>query len=121
MYKCHVQLKETQQALDVLSSVPLKQRDAKIAMALAKMYHHFKNDTRSALICYKQALGMCPFALEAMQGLFSLGMTRPEVDAITSKPSGKPKVASLTAIRWLPGWLDAQACIAKHDYTGTVY
>jgi len=27
-----------------LSSVPLKQRNAKIAMALAKLYHHFKNN-----------------------------------------------------------------------------
>lgn len=61
-------------------SIPIKEKDAKVAMALAKLYHHYKNErfqinyfngyfnivyyvcsrtyihpSRCAIICYKQA------------------------------------------------------------------
>lgn len=122
MYKCYMQLKESQEALDILSSIPLKQRDAKVAVALGKLYHHFKNDNKCALICYKQAVSMCPLALDAVLGLLTLGMSLPEVVAVSASKAPPPPNQGnpLTTVGWLAGWLEAQARVAQCDFAGAV-
>lgn len=55
MHLCHVKLQHSDQAIDVLQSIPGKQRNAKINMALAKLYHQSGME-RSAITAYKEVL-----------------------------------------------------------------
>ncbi|XP_064391435.1 anaphase-promoting complex subunit 7-like isoform X2 [Halichondria panicea] len=117
MYQCHMKLKEKQEALDMLTSIPLKQRDSKVALGLGKLYHHFKNESREAKICYKQALSMSPLALEAAIGLLSLGVALSEVVFISRSLHCEEEGGILTPGTWLYSWLEVQAYIARHEYS----
>jgi anaphase-promoting complex subunit 7 len=89
MYRCHVLLRQHQEALDTLSSIPLRLRNVQVAVALGNLYKNFKNDSRCAIICYRQALSMCPSAVEAMLGLQCLGIS--VSDGQQSIPTSSPK------------------------------
>lgn len=120
MYKCHMQLKEPQAALDILLAVPLKeQRCPKVTLAMARIYKDINKDTKSAIICYKQALSLSPLAVEAMLGLISLGMTLHEVTFLSAVKAAS-QTSPLHSLPWLNVWIEAQACIAKEDFSGGV-
>ena len=58
---------------------------------------------------------MCPYAIEAMLGLLSLGMTLSEVHTLTSTrptPHSPPITNSLLVARWL----EVQEDVSKHEY-----
>jgi anaphase-promoting complex subunit 7 len=55
IHVCHVNLKQSHQAIVVLQSIPGKLRNAKINMALAKLYQQGGME-RSAIACYKEVL-----------------------------------------------------------------
>lgn len=55
IHLCHVGLKQSHQAITVLQSIPGKQRNAKINMALARLYQQGGME-RSAITSYKEVL-----------------------------------------------------------------
>jgi len=55
IHVCHVNLKQNHQAIVVLQSIPGKLRNAKINMALAKLYQQGGME-RSAITSYKEVL-----------------------------------------------------------------
>jgi hypothetical protein len=55
IHVCHVNLKQNHQAIVVLQSIPGKLRNAKINMALAKLYQQGGME-RSAITAYKEVL-----------------------------------------------------------------
>ncbi|XP_035217809.1 anaphase-promoting complex subunit 7-like isoform X2 [Stegodyphus dumicola] len=83
-YKAHlclVNLKQFSQAIGLLESISAKQRTASVNMALAKLYHQ-NGMERCAITSYKEVLKECPFAVEASQGLLSLGIKLTEVTTL---------------------------------------
>lgn len=119
IYRCHVILRQHQEALDTLSSISLRLRNVQVAIALGKLYKDFKNDSRCAIICYRQALSMCPYAMEAVLGLLSLGMTLSEIHTLTSVKS-TPHSPPITSSHWVTGWLKVQEEISKCDYDSAI-
>lgn len=83
MYKCHMKLKEKQEALDIVSngvsnskralcnthtrtqlvSIPLKKRNSTVALALGKLYHHFKQETYVCMYNFYKQNNMFPIYL----------------------------------------------------------
>eukprot|EP00731_Ephydatia_muelleri_P035331 Em0114g15a len=120
IYRCYMKLKDYQEAIDMLCTIPVNQRSVRVVTALATLYQNYKNDNKSAALCYRQALRMCPFAVEAVLGLLSTGMCLEEVSSLSHlKPvSGQGK--HVTSCSWLKGWLEAQSCLAGKDHIGAV-
>lgn len=113
MHLCHVNLKQNHQAIGVLQSIPGKQRNAKINMALAKLYQQGGME-RSAITAYKEVLRECPLALEAAEGLLSLGVKGIEVNSLVLE------AASGVSSDWLNSWIKAHAQMHSRDYTQAI-
>ncbi|XP_025419257.1 anaphase-promoting complex subunit 7 [Sipha flava] len=107
LHLCLVKLKDNKQALAVLQSIPSKQRKTKINMALAKLYHQMGN-TIQAISAYNKVLKDCPLAIEAAEGLLSLGVKGTEVNAIMLEMVG------ISGLEWLGGWIKAHAHLFNH-------
>ncbi len=104
LHECYCEMKQLREAITMLDGISAKQRNAKVNMALAKLYQRTGND-RSAITSYKEVLRFvfdilcqerwhrntevcsdttfccreCPLSLEAAQGLLSLGVKGAEV------------------------------------------
>ncbi|EFN88825.1 anaphase-promoting complex subunit 7 [Harpegnathos saltator] len=112
IHLCLVKSKNPQEALQVLQSIPGKQRTAKVNMALAKMFHE-QGMERSAITTYKEVLKECPLALEAAEGLLSLGVKGTEVNSLIVS-SGSMN------LEWLNSWIKAHAHIHNREYAHAV-
>ncbi|XP_024892385.1 anaphase-promoting complex subunit 7 [Temnothorax curvispinosus] len=111
IHLCLVKSKNLQEALQVLQSIPGKQRTAKVNMALAKMFHE-QGMERSAITTYKEVLKECPLALEAAEGLLSLGVNGVEVNSLT--------ISGSMNLEWLNTWIKAHAHIHNKEFTQAV-
>lgn len=114
IHLCLVKSKNLQEALQVLQSIPGKQRTAKVNMALAKMFHE-QGMERSAITTYKEVLKECPLALEAAEGLLSLGVKGVEVNSLIVSST-----SSSMNLEWLNTWIKAHAHIHNREYTHAV-
>ncbi|XP_012288203.1 anaphase-promoting complex subunit 7 [Orussus abietinus] len=114
IHNCLVKLKNPREALQVLQSIPGKQRTAKINMALAKMFQD-QGMERSAITTYKEVLRECPLALEAAEGLLSLGVKGVEVNSLVVGCA-----SNLPNLDWLNTWIKAHAHIHNREYNHAV-
>ncbi|XP_067010812.1 anaphase-promoting complex subunit 7 [Anabrus simplex] len=110
IHLCHVNLKQSHQAIVVLQSIPGKQRNAKINMALAKLYQQGGME-RSAITSYKEVLRECPLALEAAEGLLSLGVKGVEVNSLILEGA-----TCISQMDWLNSWIKAHAHMHSREY-----
>nr|XP_012147821.1 PREDICTED: anaphase-promoting complex subunit 7 isoform X3 [Megachile rotundata] len=104
----------SQEAFQVLQNIPGKQRTPKVNMALAKMFQE-QGMERSAITTYKEVLRECPLALEAAEGLLSLGIKGIEVNSLIVGCA-----SSLSNLEWLNTWIKAHAHIHNREYTHAV-
>ncbi|KAG6795436.1 anaphase-promoting complex subunit 7 isoform X1 [Apis mellifera caucasica] len=114
IHLCLIKLKNSQEALQVLQSIPGKQRTPKVNMALAKMFQE-QGMERSAITTYKEVLRECPLALEAAEGLLSLGVKGIEVNSLIVGCA-----SNLSNLDWLNTWIKAHAHIHNREYTHAV-
>ncbi|XP_019855989.1 PREDICTED: anaphase-promoting complex subunit 7-like [Amphimedon queenslandica] len=111
IYKCYLKLRQYDDAIHALLSVPVKQRTIQIELALAKLYQNFKKDNNNAVMYYRMVLMKCPFALEAVTALLSLGVSLAQLVAIF-----RQHTPSLSSYNWLSVWLKAQENISLYQY-----
>ncbi|KAG7188915.1 hypothetical protein KM043_008516 [Ampulex compressa] len=114
IHLCLIKLKNSQEALQVLQSIPGKQRTSKVNMALAKMFQE-QGMERSAITTYKEVLRECPLALEAAEGLLSLGVKGVEVNSLIVACA-----SNLSNLDWLNTWIKAHAHIHSREYTHAI-
>ncbi|XP_014206498.1 anaphase-promoting complex subunit 7 [Copidosoma floridanum] len=114
IYACLMKLKNHQEALQILQSIPGKLRTAKVNMALARMFQE-QGMERSAIATYKEVLRECPLALEAAEGLLALGVKGIEVNSIIMSCN-----LNLTSFEWLNAWIKAHAHINNREYNHAV-
>uniref|UniRef100_A0A1L8DX41 Putative anaphase-promoting complex apc subunit 7 n=1 Tax=Nyssomyia neivai TaxID=330878 RepID=A0A1L8DX41_9DIPT len=108
--KCLVELKQTQEAITVLQSIPVKQRSPKINALYGRLSHHNGHD-RCAVSSYKDVLKNCPLALNIMDGLLQLGVKGIEVNSLVVDATHWPQCSD-----WLTHWIEASAFIAFLKY-----
>ncbi|TVU17813.1 hypothetical protein EJB05_33870 [Eragrostis curvula] len=119
---CHSALCEHREALQEMEGIPSKVRTLKMNLMLGKLYRISRN-SRSAAVCYKECLRQCPYVFEAITALAEMGLSLKEFSLLFSQaPSrgGKPLAPgdSADAQRWWNRYVEAQCCIASHDYRG---
>ncbi|XP_063242706.1 anaphase-promoting complex subunit 7 isoform X2 [Bacillus rossius redtenbacheri] len=114
IHMCHVNLKQNNQAIVVLQSVPAKQRNARINMALGKLYQQSGMD-RSAITCYKEVLKESPLALDAVEGLLSLGVKGVEVHSFVLESA-----PALSSMEWFNSWIKAHASMHGREYAQAI-
>ncbi|XP_015111054.1 anaphase-promoting complex subunit 7 [Diachasma alloeum] len=114
IHVCLIKLKSQLEALQVLQSIPAKQRTAKVNMALAKIFQE-QGMERSAITTYKEVLRECPLALEAAEGLLALGVKGIEVNSLIVGSS-----SNLPGLDWLNTWIKAHAHIHNREYNHAV-
>ncbi|KAM3407302.1 hypothetical protein ACQJBY_001000 [Aegilops geniculata] len=134
---CHSALHEYREALQEMEGIPSKMRNLKMNLMLGKLYRISRNN-RAAAICYKECLRQCPYVFEAIAALAEMGLSSKEFSLLfaqyhldkfpTSSVSrveyaapnrgGKPPGDFLDAQRWWNRYVEAQCCIASHDYKG---
>ncbi|XP_066583882.1 anaphase-promoting complex subunit 7 [Prorops nasuta] len=114
IHLCLIKIKNPQEALQVLQSIPGKQRTAKVNMALAKMFQE-QGMERSAITTYKEVLRECPLALEAAEGLLSLGVKGIEVSSLVIGCA-----SNTLNLDWLNTWIKAHAHIHNREYNHAV-
>ncbi|XP_052798853.1 anaphase-promoting complex subunit 7-like [Mya arenaria] len=114
IYECLLYSKQYKEAMSVLEGISTKQRTAKVNLALAKLYIRSGMD-RSAITSYKEVLRECPLALEAINGLLSLGQKGTDVHSliISSLPQGFCR-------EWLSQWIRGHAQVSSNDYVNAV-
>ncbi|ESO97919.1 hypothetical protein LOTGIDRAFT_181978 [Lottia gigantea] len=114
LYNCLTKMDQDKEALNVLESINSKQRNSKVNSALAKLYLKDGRD-RSAITCYKEVVREHPMALEAINGLLSLGMKSADVEALVmnSLPHG-------TNYDWLTIWIKGHSYLAAKEYPSAV-
>ncbi|XP_052265985.1 anaphase-promoting complex subunit 7-like isoform X1 [Dreissena polymorpha] len=114
IYLCLMQSKQYKEAMSVLEGISTRQRTAKVNLALADLYVRSGMD-RSAITSYKEVLRECPLALEAINGLLSLGQKGADVHAlvISSLPQGISK-------EWLSQWIRGHSLVTSNDYVNAV-
>uniref|UniRef100_A0A1B6MFT6 Anaphase-promoting complex subunit 7 n=1 Tax=Graphocephala atropunctata TaxID=36148 RepID=A0A1B6MFT6_9HEMI len=112
IHRCLMKLHRNDEAMEVLQSIPGKQRTAKINFALARLLQH-RGMERSAVSAYKEVLRECPLALEAVEGLLSLTVTGAEVNSLVIK-------ANLANMDWVNNWIKAQAYLYNKDLTQAI-
>lgn len=83
-------------------------------MALAKIFHE-QGMERSAITTYKEVLRETPLALEAAEGLLSLGVKGIEVNSLIVGST-----ANLPSLDWLNTWIKAHAHIHNREYNHAV-
>ncbi|KAK6183743.1 hypothetical protein SNE40_002458 [Patella caerulea] len=114
LYNCLTKMEQDKEALNVLESINTKQRNSKVNLALAKLYLKDGRD-RSAITCYKEVVREHPMALEAINGLLSLGMKSADVEALVmnSLPHG-------SNYDWLTVWIKGHSYLASKEYNYAV-
>jgi anaphase-promoting complex subunit 7 len=103
-----------------MEGIPSKARTLKMNLMLGKLYRISRNN-RAAAVCYKECLRQCPYVFEAITALAEMGLSSKEFSLIFSQApnrGGKAPGDSLDAQRWWNRYVEAQCCIASHDYKG---
>ncbi|CAN6326698.1 unnamed protein product [Urochloa humidicola] len=118
---CHSALCEHREALQEMEGIPSKVRTLKMNLMLGKLYRISRN-TRSAAVCYKECLRQCPYVFEAITALAEMGLSAKEFSLLfLQAPNRGSKLPSdsVDAQRWWhQRYVEAQCCIASHDYKG---
>ena len=109
LHQCCVALGQSNQAINVLQSIPSSSRSVKVDMSLGRLYHLAGMD-KPAVAAYREVVRECPLAVEALRALLQLGV----------KPRELQELSLHLELDWLSGWVGAQAKLYSRDYTGAV-
>ncbi|XP_078446532.1 tetratricopeptide repeat (TPR)-containing protein [Wolffia australiana] len=118
---CHYKLNENRAALAEMDSVPSKERTLRMNLMLGNLYRTLRHN-RSAIVCYKDCIRQCPYTLEAISALAELGVSARDIFALFPQTlnRGRPPLDHSDSGRWLHRYVEAQCCIASHDYKGGI-
>lgn len=79
--RCLWEIRRTDDAINILQSISIKQRSPKINSLLGKLCHYTRNE-RCSVSAYKEVIRECPLAMEAIEALLSMGIRGNEVNSL---------------------------------------
>ncbi|CAL8101568.1 unnamed protein product [Orchesella dallaii] len=110
LHLCLVHLKKPTEALNMLQSIPAKQRTARTNLALAKMYVQ-NGSERAAITSFKEVLREAPMSLDAIEGLISLGLREADLQVFFQN-----KVNKMPFYDWFFRWIKAHQYLYARDF-----
>ena len=111
MHLCYLKTNQHSLAVDILQSIPVKQRTPKVYQALGKVYQQAGME-RPAVTCFREVLKSCPLALEAAQTLMMLGVKAKDIQSLALDATSNPT----SDIDWLNQWIQAFTAFGNKDY-----
>lgn len=109
LHQCYVALGQSNQAINILQSIPCSSRSVKVNMSLGRLYQLAGMD-KPAISSYREVVRECPLAVEALRALVQLGVKPRELQELTLELD----------VSWLTGWLAGQTKLFSRDYPGAV-
>ncbi|XP_049516555.1 anaphase-promoting complex subunit 7-like isoform X3 [Dermacentor silvarum] len=119
IHVCHVNMNQPADAISALESIPGKQRNSRVNMALGQLYQQSGNE-RLAITCYREVLKECPLALQAAKSLLELGVKAEQVAALVLHPGGSSGSSLPPDMEWLGQWIKANAYLHSREYSSSV-
>jgi len=107
--RCHSTLKEQQEAIKMLESIPVRNRTASMKLWLGQLYEKNGMD-RPTLNAYKEGLEDSPYCLPAISSLLHLGLSADEIMALAT-----PKIRPCD-IQWLRTYVEAHAHFSCNQF-----
>lgn len=104
---CWKNLKEPHHGIEILDSIPQKQRTPRINYLLGDLYLFDKKDDH-ALAYYREVLRECPFSLKVILNMIKLGVKANDIFSsisVTNNPN----------FEWLSKWIKAQCFLHSPD------
>ncbi|XP_077296453.1 anaphase-promoting complex subunit 7 isoform X2 [Arctopsyche grandis] len=113
MHLCFLHMSQPQDSIDILQSIPAKQRTAKINMGLGQAYDR-GGLSAQAVVAYKAALKASPLALDAAERLLALGVTTTTVLDIMTCAASEMSAWNSTGI--VAAWIEAIGRARNSDW-----
>lgn len=107
--QCYLGLGQSNPAVNVLQSIPARQRSARVSLALGRLFHLLGHE-RHAATAYREVVRQQPLALDALRALVQLGRPLRELEEAAGEAGQVPG--------WLPAWLQAQTGLYSKDWAG---
>jgi anaphase-promoting complex subunit 7 len=107
---CQLKLKENQDALATLESVPCRNRTLAVNLTMGQLYHQ-QGVERGAIACYKDALRQNPYCLEAIPALLQLAVPEADIKLLLAGTTVNQQDTG-----WLQEFVSAHTLVAKHEY-----
>ena len=112
MHLCYLKTNQHSMAVDILQSIPGKQRTPKVYQALGKVYQQAGME-RPAVTCFREVLKSCPLALEAAQTLMMLGVKAKDIQGLALEATSNPSSGDMD---WFNEWIQAFTAFGNKDY-----
>ena len=111
MHLCYLKTNQHSLAVDILQSIPVKQRTPKVYQALGQVYQQAGME-RPAVTCFREVLKSCPLALEAAQTLMLLGVKAKDIQSLALDATSNPT----SDLDWYNQWIQAYTAFANKEY-----
>ena len=111
MHLCYLKTNQHSLAVDILQSIPVKQRTPKVYQALGKVYQQAGME-RPAVTCFREVLKSCPLALEAAQTLMMLGVKAKDIQSLALDATSNPT----SDMEWFNQWIQAFTAFGNKEY-----
>ena len=111
MHLCYLKTNQHSMAVDILQSIPVKQRTPKVYQALGKVYQQAGME-RPAVTCFREVLKSCPLALEAAQTLMMLGVKAKDIQSLALDATSNPT----SDMEWFNQWIQAFTAFGNKEY-----
>ena len=111
MHLCYLRTNQHSMAVDILQSIPVKQRTPKVYQALGKVYQQAGME-RPAVTCFREVLKSCPLALEAAQTLMMLGVKAKDIQSLALEATSNPS----SDMDWFNQWIQAFTAFGNKEY-----
>ena len=113
MHLCYLKTNQHSFAVDILQSIPVKQRTPKVYQALGKVYQQAGME-RPAVTCFREVLKSCPLALEAAQTLMMLGVKAKDIQSLALEATSNPHM------EWFNQWIQAFTAFGNKEYVAAM-
>lgn len=110
--QCLFHLKQGQEAITVIESVPLKQRSAKLHFLYAQL-NKDRAPTKTVL-ALKEVLKEHQLALDVAEQLLEMGVSGLEVNSLIVDATNLPQC------KWLANWIEAHGFLSAYNYSAAL-
>lgn len=113
--KCLVELRDLSTAVKDLESIPAKLRTVQVHLLLGNLYKR-TNRRRNAVLAYKEALALTPYAIGVIEHLVELGVEASEILSVLDDAFRYRDSASLISDGWLHSLVAALVHKRNHEH-----
>lgn len=110
--KCMIEMHQFKEASNILQTIPLKLRPAKVSMLLTKTAD--STNDKHLIANYREVLRKCPMAFECIDGLINLGVKGTDVNSLIIN------ISSSDSFEWINHYIRGASEIQSRNYSEAI-